>query len=202
MPKVENSYKPRLKTLLKQYRFNVNRAQILMYTNLISVHMDRFAYMQNLHICKLNFALGLNQVQISRRCKFCIRVQIHSHGQNICIFARVCKSVHVKAHLFYVVINTKARFSAAMLAPSVKHLSHVIRKPNIKGADQPAQPRSLISAFVVRCLDSIILLLATAEISRLQLASDDEQPGLSLIWSETPKIGFLITWLISYSACS
>ena len=29
---------------------------------------------------------------------------------------------------------------------------------NNKGADQPAHPRSLISAFVVRCLDSIISL--------------------------------------------
>ena len=37
---------------------------------------------------------------------------------------------------------------------------------NSKGTDQPAHPRSLISAFVVRCLDSIIPLLATAEISR------------------------------------
>ena len=34
---------------------------------------------------------------------------------------------------------------------------------NNKGADQPAHPSSLISAFVVRCLDSIIL--AIAEIS-------------------------------------
>ena len=38
---------------------------------------------------------------------------------------------------------------------------------NNKGADQPVLPHSLISAFVVRCLDSIIPLLATAEISRL-----------------------------------
>ena len=38
---------------------------------------------------------------------------------------------------------------------------------NIKGADQPAHPRSLISAFVVRCLDSIISLDCIAEISRL-----------------------------------
>ena len=37
---------------------------------------------------------------------------------------------------------------------------------NNKGADQPAHLRSLISAFVVRCLDSIIPLLAIAEISR------------------------------------
>ena len=38
---------------------------------------------------------------------------------------------------------------------------------NIKGADQPAHPRSLISAFVVRCLDSIISLDSITEISRL-----------------------------------
>ena len=35
-----------------------------------------------------------------------------------------------------------------------------------KAADQPAHPRSLISAFIVRCLDSIIPLLDIAEISR------------------------------------
>ena len=38
---------------------------------------------------------------------------------------------------------------------------------NNKGADQPAHSRSLISAFVVRCLDSIISLNFIAEISRL-----------------------------------
>ena len=39
---------------------------------------------------------------------------------------------------------------------------------NNKGADQPAHPRSLISAFFDHCLDSIIPLLAIAEyISRL-----------------------------------
>ena len=38
---------------------------------------------------------------------------------------------------------------------------------NIKGADQPAHPCRLISAFVVRCLDSIISLDSIAEISRL-----------------------------------
>ena len=37
---------------------------------------------------------------------------------------------------------------------------------NNKGADQPAHSHSLISAFVVRCLDSTIPLLARAEISR------------------------------------
>ena len=38
---------------------------------------------------------------------------------------------------------------------------------NNKGADQPAHPRSLISAFVVLCLGSIISLDSIAEISRL-----------------------------------
>ena len=38
---------------------------------------------------------------------------------------------------------------------------------NNKGADHPAHPRSLISAFVVRCLDSIISLDSIAKISRL-----------------------------------
>ena len=38
---------------------------------------------------------------------------------------------------------------------------------NNKGADQNAHPRSLISTFVVRCIDSIISLDSIAEISRL-----------------------------------
>ena len=38
---------------------------------------------------------------------------------------------------------------------------------NYKGADQPAHPRSLISTFVVRCLDSVIPLLAISEISSI-----------------------------------
>ena len=66
-----------------------------------------------------------------------------------------------------------------------------------KGADQPAHPRRLISAFVVRCLDSLILLLAIAEISRLLLVSVVEQAGLSLTWLQTPKIGSLVTRLNS-----
>ena len=38
---------------------------------------------------------------------------------------------------------------------------------NNKGADQPAHPGSLISAFVIRCLDSIIPLVSISEISSL-----------------------------------
>ena len=61
---------------------------------------------------------------------------------------------------------------------------------NNKGAAQPAHPRSLISAFVVRCLDSIISLDSIAEISRLWLVSVAAQAGLCLAWSETPEDTF------------
>ena len=61
---------------------------------------------------------------------------------------------------------------------------------NNKGADQPAHPCSLISAFVVRCLDSVISLVSVTKISSLMLASVAEQAGLSLTWSETPEDTF------------
>ena len=38
---------------------------------------------------------------------------------------------------------------------------------NNKGADQPAYPRCLISTFVVRCLDSMICILAISKVSRV-----------------------------------
>ena len=65
---------------------------------------------------------------------------------------------------------------------------------NNKGADQPAHPRSLIGALVVRCVDSIIPLLAIAEISRPWLVSVAEQADLGLTWSQTPKTCFLMAW--------
>ena len=66
---------------------------------------------------------------------------------------------------------------------------------NNKGADQPGHPRSLFSAFVVRCSDSIIPLLDIAEIAILHLVSVGEQAGWSLTWSQIPKTDFLVTWL-------
>ena len=67
----------------------------------------------------------------------------------------------------------------------------VLPYANNKGADQPAHSRCLISAFVVRCLDSVIPL-----VSNLYLASVAAQAGLSLPWSQTPKTGYLVTRLI------
>ena len=68
-----------------------------------------------------------------------------------------------------------------------KSVSHILRKPALpyatnKDKDQPAHLRSLISTFVVRCLDSIIPILTIAEISRLWLVSVAEQAGLSRSW--------------------
>ena len=67
---------------------------------------------------------------------------------------------------------------------------------NNKGADQPEHSRSLISAFVVRCLDSIIHLVSIPEISSFYLASVVVQTCFCLPWSQTPKTGFLVMGLI------
>ena len=42
----------------------------------------------------------------------------------------------------------------------------LITYANNKGVDQPAHPRSLISTFVVRCLDSMICILTISKVSR------------------------------------
>ena len=61
---------------------------------------------------------------------------------------------------------------------------------NNKGADQPAHPRSLISAFVIPVLESTFSKLAISEISIFYLVSLADETGLSLALSETPKTGF------------
>ena len=61
---------------------------------------------------------------------------------------------------------------------------------NNKGADQPVHPCNLINTFVVRCLNSMICILAISKVSRLQLASVAEQAGLGLPRSQTPEDTF------------
>ena len=61
---------------------------------------------------------------------------------------------------------------------------------NNKGADQPAHPRSLISAFVICCQDRMVPLACISEISRFYLVSVAEQVSLFLVWSETPEDTF------------
>ena len=67
---------------------------------------------------------------------------------------------------------------------------------NNKGAVQPVHLRSLIRAFVVCCLESIIPLVSISEISSQYLASVAAQASLNLPSSQTPKTGFLVTRLI------
>ena len=67
------------------------------------------------------------------------------------------------------------------------------RFANNKGADQPWHPRSLIRAFVILFLKSIICKLAVSEISTFLLVSVAEETGLKLALSETLKTGFLAT---------
>ena len=64
---------------------------------------------------------------------------------------------------------------------------------NNKGADQPAHPRSLASAFVIRFLESTVCKLPTGEISIFWLVCVAKETGLRLALSETPKTGFLAT---------
>ena len=61
---------------------------------------------------------------------------------------------------------------------------------NNKDADQPAHPHSLISTFVVRCLGSMICVLAISKVSRFQLTSVAEQAGLNLTWLKIPEDTF------------
>ena len=60
------------------------------------------------------------------------------------------------------------------------------RFANNTGTDQPAHSRSLISAFVIHFLESIICKLATGEVSNFQLVSVAEEIGLKLALAETP----------------
>ena len=61
---------------------------------------------------------------------------------------------------------------------------------NNNGADQPAHPCSLISTFVVHCLDSIMPLVFMSEISSYQLTSEAVQANLCPTWSQTPEDRF------------
>ena len=67
---------------------------------------------------------------------------------------------------------------------------------NNNDTNQPAHPHSLIIIFVIRFIDSIIPIDVTCKISRPYLDYIAEQTCLSLTWSQPPKTGFLMTWLM------
>ena len=51
--------------------------------------------------------------------------------------------------------------------------------------NKSADPRSLISTIVVRCLDRLTCILAISNVARFWLASVAEQAGLNVTWSQT-----------------
>ena len=61
---------------------------------------------------------------------------------------------------------------------------------NNKGADQPGHPRSLISFFIVCCLDSMICILSISKVSSFYLASIAKQAGLNLTRLKIPQDRF------------
>ena len=81
-------------------------------------------------------------------------------------------------------VNTWAMSWENLLVP---YVNNNVPYVNNKGADQPAHPHSLISVFVVCCLDSLIPKLAKYKNSRLYLVSTAESFGLGLTWSHNPK---------------
>ena len=58
-----------------------------------------------------------------------------------------------------------------------------------KGADQPALPRNLISAFVIRVLQSIISKLAVNKTSNFYLVSVAEETGFSSLCRKPQRRG-------------
>ena len=94
-----------------------------------------------------------------------IWVSLHQKHRIIPVFVHV----PVRACMFVCVCERERKKEKRALR--WLHVSRAMRKcvlsvVNNKGADQPAHPRSLISAFLVRCLDSIISLDSIAEIPR------------------------------------
>ena len=131
-------------------------------------------------------------------------VSIKNHLSHIMRKPVLCHMSHMRKHLMsyephektclnVIWATSKEKVSYVMWAKSWENLflPYVNDKAQIS-----LRIHLLISAFVVRCLDSVIPLLAIAEFSRPQLVSSAEQVGLSLSWSQTPKTGFLMMGLI------
>ena len=71
---------------------------------------------------------------------------------------------------------------------------------NNKDADQLVHPHSLISVFIIRCLDSITPIDVISEISGLYLASVAEQSGLSFSYVSQNKSSLSVSTELSEGA--
>ena len=74
-------------------------------------------------------------------------------------------SVLQSLHCWHCCFTTKSHISDSVWATSWENL--FMPYANNKGADQPVRPRSLISAFVIHCLGSIISVVSVCKISSL-----------------------------------
>ena len=100
-------------------------------------------------------------------------------------------------------ISNSILLNLRLLTPN--QLSHVMRKPVYAVCEQQRRRSACASAqsdqrLYFRCLDSMIPLVSTSEISSLHLVSVAAQAGLCLTWSQTTKTGFLVTRR-NYKSC-
>ena len=102
------------------------------------------------------------------------------------------------------ILQNEAKSVSQLERPSqggaYSYMRHVMRKPVYAICEQQRRRSACASAqsdqrLCCRCLDSMTPLVAMYDISSLYLASVAAQTGLYLTWSETPKTGFLVTWL-------
>ena len=88
-------------------------------------------------------------------------------GHTLILLVLSCRGSYVNNLLEWLICRATLAVSTGMYSYEPGHEKMCLMSyGNNKGADQPAHPRSLISAFVVRCLDSIISLDSIAEILR------------------------------------
>ena len=104
---------------------------------------------------------------------FLLRPVLRRRGKYDSVWNDRTLNIIINSHFWYQHYSLIKRFSPKRISLIIKiKMSRamwkcVISYANNKDADLPAHPRSLISAFVVRCLDSIISLDSIAEISWL-----------------------------------
>ena len=199
MSKVDNSYKARLKTILKQHHFNVNRAQMNKHSCtqiLVSVHM------YNLHVCKICVYANCNLLTWSQpganfKTLHMVRILPYvcksiytDRFAHKCVFAymqifsHVRKSVHVKAASLYRAENH------SYCGGSERHnKSRDMTKPTKWLSVQ--HPPSLISVFAVRMKKAWVLSYPLSAQRRLW----SDWADLSRRWAHSHFVGFAMSRL-------